>query len=95
MPTIGQLKNRQLTHPMKKLPSLLIKLDVADTPKFLAAIDRAPGNGWSRDPRQPHPEDDEENMLFYRGEFGQPGSLALNLLRTNSETIETGCVTPL
>jgi hypothetical protein len=80
---------------MKEIPALLIKLDVDDTPKFLAAVDRVLQWPWSRDQRQPHPEDTEENMVFIRGTFGQPLSLLLNLLRTDSETFETGRVIDL
>src|SRR4029453_13889536 len=46
------------------------------------------------DPRQPHPEDSQQNMLFLRGKFGEPGSLLLGLLRTDSETLETSRVIP-
>jgi hypothetical protein len=79
---------------MKEIPALLIKVDVDDTPKFLAAIDLVLHAPWSRDKRQPHPDDPHENMVFIRGKFGEPGSLLLGLLRSDSETLEAHRVIP-
>jgi hypothetical protein len=79
---------------LKQRPFILIKLDVSDTPKFLVAIDNALCNGWTRDARQPAPDDDEENMVFFRGKFGEPSSLALNFLRIDSETMRSGYILP-
>ena len=77
---------------LKESPYIIVKLDVEDTPKFVAAVDKAMCNGWARQPGQPHPEDDEENMVFFRGQWGESSYIALNFFRINSETLRSGCI---
>jgi hypothetical protein len=77
---------------MKTYPKYLIKLDSADTPKFLDAVERALCNGWTRRPDMPC-EFGGPYFIFQRDTPGQP-PLRLFILRDDAETLSVLNIVP-